>query len=157
MSAASTVYSHPDGPKLAFKDNQLTATGEDGQCVVLPIGPRGLVELAGELSAIGKDSANRLEFSTLRPFRAANASPKLVPRQMRVVLALLRGPVMREEIDRVAGASNGPDVVARLRAKGLDIPCTPIDSINRDGEPCRPGQYELSSRDRETLLGWVLT
>ena len=47
-----TVYSHPDGFTLAFNDDALTATDDDGKTVSLPIGPLGLVELADKLSAI---------------------------------------------------------------------------------------------------------
>lgn len=55
------VYSHPDGFTLAFNDNALTATDDDGKSVSLPIGPLGLVELAAELNAIGSDAGNVAE------------------------------------------------------------------------------------------------
>ena len=44
-----TVYSHPDGPALAFNDHTLIATDDDGKTVSLPIGPLGLVELGNAL------------------------------------------------------------------------------------------------------------
>ena len=56
-----TVYNHPDGFTLAFNDNALTATDDDGKTVSLPIGPLGLLELAAELVAIANDSGNRAE------------------------------------------------------------------------------------------------
>ena len=56
-----TVYSHPDGFTLAFNDDALTATDDDGKTVTLPIGPLGLVELAAELNAIGNDAGNLAE------------------------------------------------------------------------------------------------
>jgi len=56
-----TVYSHPDGPELAFDDHTLIATDDNGKSVSLPIGPLGLVELAAELNAIGNDAANLAE------------------------------------------------------------------------------------------------
>jgi hypothetical protein len=56
-----TVYNHPDGFTLAFNDNVLTATDDDGKKVSLPIGPLGLVELAEELNAIGNDAGNLAE------------------------------------------------------------------------------------------------
>lgn len=56
-----TVYNHPDGFTLAFNDNALTATDDDGKTVSLPIGPLGLVELAEELNAIGNDAGNLAE------------------------------------------------------------------------------------------------
>ena len=56
-----TVYSHPDGFALAFNDNTLIATDDDGKTVSLPIGPLGLVELAAELDTIGNDAGNLAE------------------------------------------------------------------------------------------------
>ena len=56
-----TVYSHPDGFTLAFNDNVLIATDDDGNTVSLPIGPLGLVELAAELDTIGNDAGNLAE------------------------------------------------------------------------------------------------
>lgn len=56
-----TVYSHPDGFTLAFDDHTLIATDDDGNTVLLPIGPLGLVELAAELDTIGNDAGNLAE------------------------------------------------------------------------------------------------
>lgn len=67
------------------------------------------------------------------------------PRQQRAINALRLGPCLREEIDRIAGASNGPQVISELRDKGFVIPCLPEKSIDRDGKPCRPGRYYLQS------------
>lgn len=72
----------------------------------------------------------------------------LTPRQIRVVRALLRGPQMRETLDAIAGASNGPGVVMQLRIKGISIDCERIDSTDRDGRPCRPGRYSLTRSGR---------
>ena len=44
-----TVYSHPDGFTLAFNDDALTSTDENGKAVSLPIGPLGMVELGNAL------------------------------------------------------------------------------------------------------------
>lgn len=70
-------------------------------------------------------------------------------RQIRTLKALINGPMMREQLDMVAGASNGPEVVAGLRKKGLNIICERVPSIDRDGKPCRPGRYYLSEADKE--------
>ena len=53
MSAARTVYDHPDGFTLTFDCNLLIATDNNGKAVFLPIGPLGLVELGDKLRAIG--------------------------------------------------------------------------------------------------------
>lgn len=69
----------------------------------------------------------------------------LTPRQQRTIEALRLKPRWREEIDRIAGASNGPQVISELRKMGFVIRCIRVDSIDRDGKPCRPGRYYLES------------
>ena len=44
------------------------------------------------------------------------------PREIRIIQALAAGPRTREELDRIAGASNAPDAIAAMRRRGLDIP-----------------------------------
>ena len=50
-----TVYSHPDGFTLAFNDNALIATDDNGKTFSLPIGPLGLVELGNALLALAAE------------------------------------------------------------------------------------------------------
>ena len=52
---ATLVYQHPDGFTLAFNDNVLTATDDEGNTVCLPIGPLGLIALGELLTAIGRN------------------------------------------------------------------------------------------------------
>ena len=52
---ATLVYQHPDGFTLAFNDNVLTATDDEGSTVCLPIGPLGLIALGELLTAIGRN------------------------------------------------------------------------------------------------------
>lgn len=77
------------------------------------------------------------------------------PRQQRVIDALLAAPagLRREAIDRVAGSSNGPDVVARIRHKlGHDaIDMRLVEVTDRDGKTARPGVYGLTAIGRERL------
>lgn len=70
------------------------------------------------------------------------------PRELRTLEALLAGPLSRELLDRVAGCSNGPMLVARLRAIGLELPCAMLPAIDRDGEKVRHGEYSLTAADR---------
>ena len=77
------------------------------------------------------------------------------PRHLRVLAALMRRSMRREHIDREAGCSNGPDLVAELRRRGLEIPCVRIDAFDSDGFSCRPGVYHLTSRDRRKLAAWM--
>ena len=95
-----------------------------------------------ELSA-RKNSANA---TTCKPF---------TPRQERVIHALqdTRGWIARESIDRIAGASNGPEVIRQLRHR-LGYGCIETERINvidRDGFPTQPGRYRLTDEGRELL------
>lgn len=77
------------------------------------------------------------------------------PRHLRTIAVLMRRPLAREELDSIAGCSNGPALVSALRDKGLTLPCHPIVFIDRDGRRCQPGVYSLTQRDRRMLLQWM--
>jgi hypothetical protein len=76
------------------------------------------------------------------------------PRHLRVIQSVTVRPIPREELDRVAGCSNGPDLVAELRRRGLDMPCTRTKKIDRDLFACFPGVYHLTHADRRKLTAW---
>jgi hypothetical protein len=69
------------------------------------------------------------------------------PRQLRAIHRLLMGPLSREQLDRTAGASNGPELVAELRRRGLALPCAKTPIIDRDGRIVRRGIYSLTESD----------
>ena len=81
------------------------------------------------------------------------------PRELRLIHLLLRRPsVAREAVDSEAGAANGPDLVARVRALGLGaehLPCTRISVIDRDGRECKPGVYSLTAQGRRAIYRWL--
>ena len=77
------------------------------------------------------------------------------PRHCRALALLLQRPARREEVDRAAGASNGPELVAELRRRGLDVPCERVPAIDRDGRACRPGVYHLTASDRRKVSEWL--
>lgn len=81
-----------------------------------------------------------------KPF-SAPARPLSSPRAHRLLLSLMGGPVSREALDRLIGASNSPDVVFRLRQRGFDIPCERIQATDRDGRACMYGRYRLTPDD----------
>jgi hypothetical protein len=86
---------------------------------------------------------------------------KLTPRQSRTIAALMAKPpgwISREQIDRIAGASNGPQIIHELRRKiGADgIDTKRVHAIDRDGRPCRPGFFRLSDKGRERILSMGL-
>jgi hypothetical protein len=76
------------------------------------------------------------------------------PRHLRVIQAATVRPIPREHVDSVAGCSNGPDLIAELRRRGLDIPCTRTKRKDRDLFDCWPGVYHLTQQDRRKLNAW---
>ena len=80
------------------------------------------------------------------------------PRHLRVLYALLGHPCRREDIDSIAGCSNGPDLIAELRRRGLGeehLPCERINFLDRDGFRCRPGVYRLTEQGRRAIYTWL--
>jgi hypothetical protein len=74
------------------------------------------------------------------------------PRELRALHALLRRPMPREHLDREAGCSNGPDLISRLRDRGLEIPCDKAPVIDRDGREVKCGIFHLTATDRRKLI-----
>ena len=72
---------------------------------------------------------------------------------MRIICALATGARSREELDRIAGASNVPDAIAALRRKGLEIPARREPVRDCDGEIVYRGLYRFSDADQLRTLG----
>ena len=79
------------------------------------------------------------------------------PRHLRVIQALKTRPITREQLDDIAGCSNGPELVAELRRRGLEILCTRTKKKDRDMFDCYPGVYHLTQRDIRWIGIWVRT
>ena len=77
------------------------------------------------------------------------------PRHLRSLHGLLKGALTREALDRVAGCSNSPELVAELRRRGLEVRCTRVPAFDRDGKPIRYGVYHLNGRDRKLIYRWL--
>ena len=74
-------------------------------------------------------------------------------RERRLLTVLLRrAEISRHDLDGLIGAENSPDVVFRLRNKGLSIPCERRQSSDRDGQTVRIGIYSLSASDRQKAI-----
>ena len=76
---------------------------------------------------------------TTKAVPSAPNSCKFTPRQSRTLSALLkaRGWVWREDVDAIAGASNGPGVIYQLRHHyGIDIEMEKAARVDRDGKLC---------------------
>jgi hypothetical protein len=95
------------------------------------------------------------------PTKAESSTPNTLkfkgtdnPRHLRVIQALMARPRRREDVDDIAGCSNGPDLIATLRGLGLKVPCERIGFIDCDGYECRPGVYSFTSKDRRLVWAW---
>ncbi len=83
------------------------------------------------------------------PFQTDN------PREIRIIRALAVCPRTREELDRIAGASNVPDAIAAMRRRGLVIPSCREPVRDCDGEIVQRGRYHFSDEDkRRTRSIW---
>lgn len=78
---------------------------------------------------------------TLPPFHTEN------PRELRIIRALAHAARTREELDKVAGASNVPDAIAALRRKGLEIPSCREPAVDCDREIVYRGRYRFTDSD----------
>ena len=81
------------------------------------------------------------------------------PRHLRILAALLTRARTREEIDRIAGASNGPDAIAEIRSLGLPKPeclvCERTPCFDRDGQAVQRGVYWLTPAGHRRLQAWM--
>ena len=77
------------------------------------------------------------------------------PRHLRTIQALMTRPVTREHLDQIAGCSNGPELVAELRRRGLEVPCARTKKKDRDLFDCWPGVYHFTRQDRRRVLAWL--
>lgn len=77
------------------------------------------------------------------------------PRHLRVIQALMTRPLTREQLDDVAGCSNGPELVAELRRRGLELECTRTKKKDRDLFDCFPGVYHFTQQDRRRVIQWI--
>ena len=88
---------------------------------------------------------------------AASFSGTDNPRHLRVIQAIFTRPLPRQQLDQVAGCSNGPELVAELRRRGLDVPCTRTKKKDRDLFDCWPGVYHFTQADRRKVNAWKRT
>lgn len=98
----------------------------------------------------GKPSAPEQANSTISKFAGTDN-----PRHLRAIHALLTRPMPREHLDRAAGCSNAPELVAELRRRGLELPCERVPDTDRDGRPVKRGVYHLITSDRKKVIRWM--
>jgi hypothetical protein len=96
-------------------------------------------------------------FDAGKPYGSAGPSVVIEnPRMVRAIKALLKAPCKREDLDRIAGASNSPELVACLRRRGLRIPCMMVEGVDRDGVKVKYGVYSFDEQDRQTIHTWTI-
>ena len=76
-------------------------------------------------------------------------------RHLRVIQAQMPRPLPREQLDNVAGASNGHELVAGLRRRGPEIPCTRTKKKDRESFDCWPGVYYFTPRDLRRVIQFI--
>lgn len=104
-----------------------------------------------------KENAHRPKPTSAQDTRDFNGfSGTSNPRHLRAIDALLTHPngLAREALDRAAGCSNGPELVAELRRRGLVIPCSREVVLDRDGKQVEAGRYRLTAVDRAAIRQW---
>lgn len=78
-------------------------------------------------------------------------------RLIRLAAALAKGPVTREQADRIAPASNGPHFIGELRRKlEIDLDCDRVPFTTKDGEPSWYGRYTPTREERAKLMAFVI-
>lgn len=73
------------------------------------------------------------------------------PRHKRVCIALLERGLSRAEVDAIAGAANGPQLMADIGERNVHWTCKRVSMLDRDKRRCRPGFYELTTAGRQLV------
>lgn len=77
-------------------------------------------------------------------------------RERRLLDALIKGAVIRHDLDTIVGTDNAPEYVSRLRLAGWEISTERIPAYDSDGNKTRIGRYHLS-RVHRALAQTILT
>lgn len=86
----------------------------------------------------------------LPPFTGAVCNAAL-----RVLSALLRGALTREQVDAISGWSNGPELMRSLKNRGLVVECDRIPVTSKDGRQTMRGLYYLTEAGRVQVRRWL--
>lgn len=86
----------------------------------------------------------------LPPFTGAVCNAAL-----RVLSALLRGALTREQVDAISGWSNGPELMRLLKNRGLVWQCERVTVTNKDGRQTMRGLYYLTEAGRVQVRRWL--
>ncbi len=99
------------------------------------------------------EEQSSLDSNRIKPFVGTNN-----PRRIRALIALVyRDCVSREDLDRLAGCTNSPDLVAQLKKRcGLDIQMREVHTKDRDGRSTWFGVYSLAIEDKYRVRQWLV-
>lgn len=75
--------------------------------------------------------------------------------ELRVLNRLMQGPLTREQVDAIAGWSNGPELMRSLKNRGLVWQCERVTVTNKDGRQTRRGLYYLTAAGRVQVRRWL--
>lgn len=76
-------------------------------------------------------------------------------RARRVVLALLRGPQTRPDLDVASGSTSSPTIVRGLRLAGIDIKCQMFPASDAYGADTYVGIYYLCPEAARAARSWL--
>lgn len=100
-----------------------------------------------------ESATNHKSNHSIKPFvGTSNAS------ELRAIDAFIKAKgrqVSRKDLDRACASTNSPEIVRRLRGKGLPIECELKSTANRFGEPVQAGFYSLTPHAYEKLHLWL--
>lgn len=100
-----------------------------------------------------ESAANHKTNHSIKPFAGtSNAS------ELRAIDAFIKArgkQVSRKDLDRACASTNSPEIVRRLKAKGLAIECELKSTVNRFGESVQAGFYSLTPYAHEKLRLWL--
>lgn len=78
------------------------------------------------------------------------------PRRIRALIALVyRDYVSRENLDRLAGCSNSPDLVFQMKNAGLPIQTREVKAKDRDGRNTHYADYYLLPAIKAKAKEWL--
>jgi len=115
---------------------------------------------APSVSAQGASGKAALEANQSKPKSTSHSAAKQPPRPLRgqlrrAVAALLAGPISRAELDVACAAANSPELVRRLRARGLQILTDEGHGLNRFGDPVSFARYSLPDHQHAAALALI--
>ncbi len=98
------------------------------------------------------DDVTRLsQFPRRKPRAPAKFDGPHNPREARFLQTILHRHITREETDAITGASNSPELVNKLRERGLSLPCYRVGAYDKDNLWTWRGLYAATPADKRAI------